>query len=329
MGHIDVGEVEMIASPRQTAFRNKALYHVKNGQIGFFAKRSNELCEVSTCLLQPEISNTALSVIRRWLAGGDGAGLVSVMLRTADDGKLQIALVSDEKISGVKKLLNELLSSGIALHSLLRARSAPNEGPGKIAEIFYGGDIIEMSLFGVRFQISPSSFFQTNLEVSEQLFSAAFSVCSVAGKNVLDPYCGTGVIALIAARSGAKRAVGVDISVSAVKNAAAVAQANGIFNCEFICAPAEKVLSDRDFLQTNNFECVFLDPPRKGCDPKTISTLISSGVNDIVYISCNPATLARDARLFLDAGYRIVSLKGADMFPQTCSIETVCLLSKL
>jgi 23S rRNA (uracil-5-)-methyltransferase RumA len=191
-------------------------------------------------------------------------------------------------------------------------------------EILYGRDYITEELLGLRFKITPFSFFQTNSLGAEVLYDKVRSyVGSVDNKTVFDLYSGTGTIAQILAPV-AKKVVGVEIIEEAVEAAKVNAGLNGLSNCEFIAGDVLKVIGDL----TDKPDIIILDPPRDGIHPKAIGHIIDFGVDNIVYVSCKPTSLARDLEIFEERGYKMVKACCADMFPAAAHCETVCLLSK-
>ncbi len=191
-------------------------------------------------------------------------------------------------------------------------------------EILYGQDYFYEELLGLRFRISPFSFFQTNSLGAEVLYEKAREyVGATDGKVIFDLYSGTGTIAQILAPV-AEQVVGVEIVEEAVEAAKENAALNGLANCRFIAGDVLKVLDDL----TEKPDLIVLDPPRDGIHPKALPKIINYGVDRLVYISCKPTSLARDLVTLLAGGYQVDRVCCVDMFPNTAGIETVCLLSK-
>lgn len=192
-------------------------------------------------------------------------------------------------------------------------------------DILYGQDYFFEELLGLRFRISPFSFFQTNSLGAEVLYEKAREyVGATDGKVIFDLYSGTGTIAQILAPV-AEQVVGVEIVEEAVDAARENAALNGLTNCKFIAGDVLKVLDDL----TEKPDLIVLDPPRDGIHPKALPKIINYGVDRLVYISCKPTSLARDLVTLLAGGYRVDKVCAVDMFPNTAGIETVCLLSKI
>ena len=190
-------------------------------------------------------------------------------------------------------------------------------------ELLYGKAYIEEELLGLKFKISPFSFFQTNSLGAEVLYSKAREYMGTTkDKVVFDLYSGTGTIAQILAPV-AKKVVGVEIVKEAVDAAVENARLNGLTNCEFI---ADDVLKALDNIEDTP-DLIMLGPPRDGINPKALSKIIDYGVDNIVYISCKPTSLARDLQMLQERGYRVKKACLIDLFPSTVHVETVCLLS--
>ena len=201
-----------------------------------------------------------------------------------------------------------------------------NEG----TEVLYGDSYFYEELLGLKFKITPFSFFQTNSLGAEVLYETAREFIlgddkdSLNGKTVYDLYSGTGTIAQLMAPV-CKEVVGVEIVEEAVCAAKENAALNGLDNCKFIAGDVLKVLDEIE----EKPDYIILDPPRDGIHPKAIGKIIEYGVENMVYISCKPTSLARDLQIFMARGYRVEKICCVDMFPNTYHVETVCLLSKL
>jgi 23S rRNA (uracil-5-)-methyltransferase RumA len=223
--------------------------------------------------------------------------------------KLLKNLTLDGELVGILHTNNDSLSDVVANDS---------------TEILYGRDYIMEELLGLKFKITPFSFFQTNSLGAEVLYDKVRSyVGSVDNKTVFDLYSGTGTIAQILAPV-AKKVVGVEIIKEAVEAAKVNAGLNGLSNCEFITGDVLKVIGDL----TDKPDIIILDPPRDGIHPKAIGHIIDFGVDNIIYVSCKPTSLARDLEIFEARGYKMVKACCVDMFPGTVHVETVVLLTQ-
>jgi 23S rRNA (uracil-5-)-methyltransferase RumA len=199
-------------------------------------------------------------------------------------------------------------------------------------EVLYGQASFEEELLGLRFEITPFSFFQTNSLSAEVLYDTVRDYVRIGMSDqgmekahvLYDLYCGTGTITQLMS-SVADKVIGVEIVEEAVEAARINARRNGIDNCEFIASDVLKALDEIE----ENPDFIILDPPRDGINPKALKKILNYGVRNIVYVSCKPTSLARDLEMIQDAGYRIVRGCAVNQFPNTVHIETVCLLSKL
>ena len=188
----------------------------------------------------------------------------------------------------------------------------------------YGKPYIEDILCGVRLCITPQSFYQVNRTQAERLYQQAADYAGLTGKEtVLDLYCGTGTIGLSMAKK-AKRVIGVEVVAPAIEDAHKNAERNGIVNAEFLCADAAAKLEARG----ERPDVIIIDPPRKGCAPELLHTVVQMNPERMVYVSCDPATLARDMRILAELGYAPQELTPVDMFPRTAHVECVTLFKR-
>ena len=191
----------------------------------------------------------------------------------------------------------------------------------------WGRDFIRDSLCGIVYELAPQAFYQINPPQAEKLYEKAVEYAAPEGRTVLDMYCGAGTISLFLARS-AKRVIGAEIIPEAVENARENAHRNGTENADFICADASEA-AEKFLREGVRPEAIVVDPPRRGMEEAAVRALCGMTPERIVYVSCNPATLARDICVFNDCGYALRRAEAVDMFPRTAHVETVCLLSKL
>ena len=257
--------------------------------------------------------------------------------KAAFTGEVLIDLVTTTQrqpaLSGFANSLLELQEKGLLKGSIAGILHTKNDSPADVVvdqgtEVLYGKDFFTEELLGLRFKVTPFSFFQTNSHGAEVLYNTARSYLSAgseAGRDrgiVYDLYSGTGTIAQLMAPA-ASRVIGVEIVEEAVEAARINAVENGLTNCEFIAGDVLKVL---DTIEQKP-DTIILDPPRDGIHPKALPKILSYGVDNILYISCKPTSLSRDLPAFIAAGYRPVRGVCVDQFPWTSSVETVCLLS--
>ena len=239
---------------------------------------------------------------------------------------------ADRLIGGFKDLLlslekEEKLSGKIAGILHITNDSLADVVKSDRTDILYGQDFFYEELLGLKFRISPFSFFQTNTFGAEVLYQTAREYIGDLGgdgKTVFDLYSGTGTIAQLMAPVAGK-VIGVEIVEEAVEAARRNAGLNGLTNCEFIAGDVLKVLDEVE----EKPDLIILDPPRDGIHPKALPKIISYGVDRIVYISCKPTSLVRDLSVFLEEGYRVEKAVAVDQFPWTANCETICLLTHI
>lgn len=336
----------ILGADSRDGYRNKALLPLgtkKDGSLsmGFYAVNSHRIVDCEECRLQPEEFNRAMDAFREWAAAyGD-----SVYDEATHSGRMRRLYLRKGEMTG--QILACVVVNGNGLHhesELIEAlkqavpglssvvinsnRERTNVALGQKCRTIYGMDTIEDTLCGLRFKLSPLSFYQVNRTQAERLYEVAARYAGLTGQELLlDLYCGAGTIGLSMAGM-ARRLLGVEIVPQAVENARENARLNGIENAEFFCGDAgeaARMLAERG----ERPDVIVLDPPRKGCSPDLVHTVAEFGPKRIVYVSCDPATLARDLKLFAELGYPPVEAAPVDMFPGTAHVETVVLLSKL
>lgn len=320
-------------------YRNKAQYPVsQDGKTGFYKKRSHEIIPCDDCLLQPkEFSKiqklTELFVKQYGVSVYNektGKGLLRhIYVRTSHIGDIMVVLVingenlphSDMFIEMLKSVFGDKLK-GVMLNI---NREKTNVVLGKQEKVLYGQGYIEDTVCGVRLRVSPMSFSQVNHNMAEKLYEYAADYANPEGRTVIDLYCGTGAIGLSLANR-AKSVIGVEIVPDAIKDAEYNAKENGIKNARFICADAAKAAQKlRD--EGVKSDVVIVDPPRKGCDKEVLEIIANNFCPErLVYVSCDPATLARDCKILSELGYEVVEATPVDLFPRTTHIETAALL---
>lgn len=329
-------------------YRNKAQFPVgkdKEGNtvIGFYAGRTHSIIDSRYCYIQSEVSNKVVSIIRSWIERygispyeeTKHSGLIRhILVRNGfKTGEVMVCLVvTSKKVPALDKLV-ELLGDidGLVSVCLNINKDKTNKILGDKIINVYGRDYIEDYIGDVKYRISPLSFYQVNPVQTEKLYSTALDFAGLTGnETVWDLYCGIGTISLFLAKS-AKSVLGVEIVPQAISDAKVNAQINNIDNALFTCGAAEDV---EDFLTENELQHIYgnpdvivVDPPRKGCDSKLLDTIISHSPERIVYVSCDPATLARDLKILCEDVYEIKRVRACDMFGMSGHVETVVLLS--
>lgn len=333
----------ILGADSRDGYRNKALLPLgtkKDGSLsmGFYAVNSHRIVDCEECRLQPEEFNRAMDAFREWAAAyGDpvydeathSGRMRRLYLRKGEmTGQiLACVVVNGNGLHHESELIEALKQAvpGLASVVVNSNRERTNVALGQKCRTIYGMDTIEDTLCGLRFKLSPLSFYQVNRTQAERLYEVAARYAGLTGQELLlDLYCGAGTIGLSMAGM-ARRLLGVEIVPQAVENARENARLNGIGNAEFFCGDAgeaARMLAERG----ERPDVIVLDPPRKGCSPDLVRTVAEFGPKRIVYVSCDPATLARDLKLFAELGYPPVEAMPVDMFPGTAHVETVALL---
>ncbi|MEF3302479.1 23S rRNA (uracil(1939)-C(5))-methyltransferase RlmD [Paenibacillus sp. GYB003] len=302
---------------------------------GFYATGSHRIVDSERCLIRGEIADDIVRVVKR-LAAEAGipaydaekrqSGLRHVIVKTGfRTGETMVVLVTDtERLPNADRLARRIAESVPGVASVCHN---VNDGPpgtvmGPRTSVLWGRDRIYDAIGDVRFAISAHSFYQVNPVQTEALYGKALEYAGLTGgETVIDAYCGVGTISLFLAQR-AKRVYGVEIVPEAIEDARRNAELNGIANAEFAVGKAEDVLpSWRE--QGIRADVIVVDPPRKGCDAALLETIVAMRPQRVVYVSCNPSTLARDLRVLEDGGFHTVEVQPVDMFPHTAHVECV------
>lgn len=314
--------------------RNKAEFPIVRGQIGAYAAGSHTVIPLTDCLLQKEPAASALNWFSQNLHRLRGAShFTHLVTRVNRRGEMMLTLCADAPIlSDAQALVPDLTHALPELRSLyfLRQNRRPVQPLDGQCTLLWGEPTLDDTLLGLTFALSPQSFFQVNPEQTEILYQKALDAAGLTegcSARILDAYCGAGTITLAAARL-AKHVTGVEIVAPAIADAKKNAQRNGLAKkSRFICADAAREIP-RLIAAGERFDAVILDPPRKGADEALLHALIQAAPPRVSYVSCNPATLARDVKLLAQGGYKLEWAQPVDMFPWTGHVETACALSK-
>ncbi len=340
IGGIDVPMSDILYS-EVDGYRNKAQYPVNSeGKVGFFAPRSHRIIPCNNCRLQPYEFSVIAGAVELFIKQygistyneQTGKGLIRhLYIRTTAGGDIMVVLViNGEKLphsSALIDILKTALGEKLKSFMININREKTNVILGERCVTLYGDDYITDVLCSVKLRVSPLSFAQVNHDMAELLYNKAAEYAAPEGKTVIDLYCGTGAIGLSLARR-AKSVIGVEIVPSAVEDARANAKENGIDNIRFICDDAAGAAL-RLRQEGVTADVVIVDPPRKGCDSSLLDTVANGfAPKTIVYVSCDPATLARDCKILVSYGYRVTNVTPADLFPRTAHVETVVRLER-
>lgn len=340
VGGLDIAVDGIIGSDAALGYRNKAVFAVGGGSepvFGFFRAGTHEVVPVEGCLLQSEAANACARAVTGWMrANGvpaydeaSGAGLIRhVFVRTSRAGGAVCCVVTAGGLGPRTDSLAAALRA--ACPGLTGVVLCVNKSRGNtvLAGSFYtlwGEAEMTDSLCGSEFSIAPQAFYQVNPPQAERLYSRAVELAlPELGGTVFELYCGAGTISLSLARR-AGRVVGAEIVPEAVENARENARRNGAENVEFICADAAEA-AEHFRRSGESPDVIVVDPPRKGMSAAAVRECAAMSPERIVYVSCDPATLARDAKLFKEYGYSPAAATAVDMFPRTSHVETVMLL---
>ena len=339
-GFAPVKAVQGMAEPLH--YRNKAIasFATQRGKLvcGLYAEGTHRVLPGADCLLQEEILNKTLAAVLdaaracRWTAYDEdrGTGLLRhTVLRSSCGGKVLVTLVTPgPDLPGSKNFCTALRKKAPWVVSIVQNINPTRSSAvlGSREKTLYGPGFVLDTLCGTQFAISSRSFYQVNRTQTEVLYKKALELAKLTGREtVIDAYCGIGTIGLCAAPR-AKQVIGVERNPAAVKDAAANARRNKIANARFVCADATEWMAAAAG-EGLHPDVVFLDPPRAGSTPECIAAVNKMKPRRIVYVSCDPETLARDVAAFTRLGWRAAKFCPVDLFPQTKHVETVVLLS--
>ncbi len=338
IGGLSLRAESILPAPAPERYRAKAIFAVGEQQgrpvTGFFRARSHDIIPVEDCLLQTEEANRAAAVLREWMAENNipawdearGRGLVRHLFVRSG----MVCLVAAGPPVYTEALIACLRAALPALRSVVwnENRTRGNTVLAGDFRTLWGEEAVEVTLSGLRFRLSPRSFFQVNPAQAERLYALAVELAELTGgEEAVDLYCGAGAIGLLAARR-AGTVTGVELVPAAVRDAEETARRNGVGNIRFLCADAAEAAA-RFAAEGRRPDVLFVDPPRKGLSPEVIGSIAEMAPSRLVYVSCDPATLARDLKLFGERGYRARRALAVDMFPRTRHVETVVLMSRV
>lgn len=354
IGGVEIpADTEIHGAENTVGYRNKAMYPLvstpSGTAYGFYRSGTHSVIpckrdgEFVPCAIQPQKFDLAARTVVKWMdregipaydeVTGSGA-VRGIYLRSAEaTGELMVCLITAKnKLPNTSGLTEDLKAADIGFSTLVLNHNSDRSNTllGKNSTVLYGKGNVTDRLCGVQLSISPLSFYQVNRTQCEKLYGIAMdfagSAVDLKNASLLDLYCGVGSIALAFAPK-CKAVFGIEIIPDAILNARENARLNGIENASFECgdsATAPGILSANGFSP----DIITVDPPRKGISPDVADFLKNSGVRHVVYISCEPTTLARDARLLSDT-FRVEKLAAVDMFPRTANTEAVCLFSRI
>ncbi len=324
-------------------YRNKGTFPVASHKgktaIGAYRLTTHDIVDLETCIIQHPIAEIIVNTFRALMEtlGIEPydeirhIGLVKhLIIRTnKNDEAMLIIVTSKNKLPYKGEIVSKLLEEASQIKSIILNvnENQPNVILGDKYKKLYGESVLEDWIFDLEFSISPNSFFQVNPLQTEVLYNKAIEYAQIdSTMNVFDIYCGIGTISLAAAKK-AKHVYGIEIVQEAIDDANENARKNKIENVDFYCGKAEEVfpkLHDQGI----DADVVIVDPPRKGCEKSVLDTIIKMKPERVVYVSCNPSTLARDLKVLVDGGYKVIEVQPVDMFPHSVHVETVVLMSR-
>lgn len=344
IGKQDVEVLPTLGTENPWNYRNKAQVPVGfvNGRLvaGFYQQRSHQIIDMNTCLIQQEENNEVIQTARAIFAKYHvepydettrKGVLRHLMTRFATTtGELMLVIVTTKlNFPNKAEIMAELQQSIPELTSLVQNVNTANTNVifGEQTVVLAGREYIMDTIHGISFAISARSFYQVNPEQTEILYAEALKLAGLTGEEtVIDAYCGIGSISLCLAKV-AKHVYGVEIVPQAIEDARANAKLNKMDNVTFAVGKAEEVIPDW-FNQGIKADVLVVDPPRKGCDDALLQTILKMKPKRVVYVSCNPATLARDMLVLTEGGYEAKMVQPVDMFPQTTHVECVTVLER-
>lgn len=340
IGGADISVSVIHGAKNTQRYRNKVQFPVSDGSIGYYQGRTHKVVDIADCLLQPELDTVCRAAVKAWMNRShipayderSGKGLVRhLFLRTNSRGEALCCIVAngtslpheDELVGALRTAAPTL--AGVVLSVNTRKT---NVILGNEYRTLWGRDWLEEELCGHTFRLSVPSFFQVNREQAETLYCRALDFAALTGtETVVELYCGIGTISLTLAER-AKQVIGVEVVPQAVADAKENARRNGLeHKTRFECGDAGDLAAQ---LEAEGIHpgVVVVDPPRKGLAPDVVDTIARMAPDRVVYVSCDPATLARDIKRFAPLGYAPVKAEAIDLFPRTAHIETAALLVK-
>lgn len=326
-------------SPNELSYRNKITLPIvwRGGRkvVGLYAKRSHEVVEVEKCYIHHQLGEKVYQQVRDRIAGSNiqvfnpkkrKGELKHIAIRSAENsGESIVLLLSTQKVSEDLKILASSLHQIPEVVGVVHGRISSEENSlfSNDYQVLVGSGVLVETFGKYQVQISAPSFFQVNAKQAHQLYEKALAFANVSNEDVVvDAYSGLGLLTMMIAER-AKRVIGIEISPSSCADARQNSKRNHIENIEWV-----KGLVEKEMKHFEGVSIAFINPPRKGCDPQVIDAIAKNVREKIVYISCDPATLARDAAHLAELGWRCQEVQPFDMFPQTSHVETVALFQK-
>ena len=336
--------IPMNPAPETSSYRNKAQYpvaqHKGRTYAGFFKAGTHQVIENDRCLILPKEADRVKELVIDWMnqyritvydeVAHKGLIRHIYVRRGAVSGQVLVCLVANgRKLNRIPELIERLKTVPGFATLVLSVNTRPgNAILGDEFITLYGNGWIEDTLCGLTFRLSPRSFYQINHDQTEKLYAAAIEAASITREDtVLDLYCGVGTITLAMSRAAGK-VIGVEVIPQAVEDAKDNARRNGIENAEFLCADAGAAALELE-RKGIKADVVVVDPPRKGLNADAIEAIARFAPRRLVYVSCDPATLARDVALLKEKGFKLQNAQAFDLFPRCAHVESVVTMVKV
>ncbi|PWM96302.1 MAG: 23S rRNA (uracil(1939)-C(5))-methyltransferase RlmD [Oscillibacter sp.] len=341
IGGAEVTVEEILGAEQPLHYRNKSIYPISPaGEVGFYRARSHQVVNVEHCLIQKPEADALAQAVRDYIAWfqvepyneATGRGLLRhLYVRTSCRGEsLACLLINGSRLPHEQEVVDMLRAAAPGVCGVVLGENTRrgNAILGDRYRTLWGRDYLTDTLCGLELRLSVPSFYQVNHDQAQRLYEKALEYAGLTGRELaVDLYCGAGTITQVLARR-ARHVIGGEIVPEAIRDAEDSARRNGVENVEFLCGDASRLAAE---LRQRGLrpDVICVDPPRKGLAPDVVEAAASMTPGRIVYVSCDPATLARDVARFAPLGYRPVRACAVDLFPGTAHVETVCLLSKL
>lgn len=340
IGGAEIAVEEILGAEQPLHYRNKSIYPISpTGEVGFYRARSHQVVHVEHCLIQKPEADALAQALRDYIARfrvppydeATGRGLLRhLYVRTSCAGEsLVCLLVNGSRLPHEEELVAMLRAAAPRLCGVVLGENTRrgNAILGDRYRTLWGRDYLTDTLCGLELRLSVPSFYQVNHDQAQRLYEKALEYAGLTGRELaVDLYCGAGTITQVLARR-ARHVIGGEIVPEAIRDAEDSARRNGVENVEFLCGDASRLAAE---LRQRGLrpDVICVDPPRKGLAPDVVEAAASMTPGRIVYVSCDPATLARDVARFAPLGYRPVRACAVDLFPGTAHVETVVLLSR-
>lgn len=319
---IQIEELKINKSEKILNYRNHVQLFSKNGEIGYYKKNTHEIFTPKECIIAPKKTNEIISVLKNFKEI-EKVKVIGIRENYKNEVMLVFVTSTNEKLD-LKSISEDLKNIGV-ISVYQNYNDNSNIHYGIKSELKFGEENFFDRINGFRFKISPNSFFQVNREMAEKLFNKAIEYLELKKTDeILELYCGNGSITMGIAEK-VKKVTAIEYNENAIKDAKINANLNKIDNIKFIAGKAEEEIKKL----SKNYNKILLDPPRTGAKPEVLEEIIKLNPEKIVYISCNPSTLARDIKILSEKGYKLRKIELYDMFLLSYHVETVVLMSRI